>query len=89
MKQIGSLFAKYQKNLRPPQATVEREAVRIIKQVTGISLKDEQLSYSTGSRTLKINAPAVLRTEVVRMKGEVLGELKRSLGASSTPTSIL
>jgi|GEM_PF-2138200 hypothetical protein len=89
MKHLGSLFAKYQDTFKPPQATVQKKAVLVIADLLQIQLREDQLSYKTTTRTLKINAPSVIRSEIIRRKPELLAVLQRELGVSNAPTDLL
>lgn len=89
MKQIGDLFAKYKHTLKPPQATVERESVLVISQVVGINLSPTQLSYTTSTRILKVNAPGIIRSEVLRHKEDILNKLRQTLGVKNSPHTLI
>ena len=89
MKHLSSLFAKYKETLRPPQATVEKKAIEVIRDLLQISLTESQVTYKTTTRTLKIDAPSVVRSEVLRRKGELLTKLVNELGVSNSPKELL
>lgn len=86
---MSSLFAKYKNTLKPPQATVQKKTVELVAQVMGINLLDSQVSYKTTTRTLKINAPSVIRSEILRRKHELLVKLTQELGVTNAPTEIV
>lgn len=88
MQQIGSLFDKYKKTLRPPQRSVEKKALEVINQEFQFHLTEANLSYNPKTKTLKLNVPSVVRTEVMRQKSRVLVRLKTVLGEYS-PTELL
>ena len=88
MKQIGSLFEKYKKNLRPPQASVEQEAAVVIQELTSIPVRVEQLSYTLGTRVLTLQTPSVVRSEVLKQKEAILKELQYRLGKKHGPKDL-
>lgn len=86
---VKDLFEKYRKTLQAPQKTVEMEALRVIGEITGLQLKEEQLKYTVSSRVLTIKAPSLLRQEVALKQPQILVELKKRLGAKNAPQTIL
>lgn len=89
MKQIGSLFDVYRKKLKPPQASVEVRAAEIIAEITGLSIQSSHLSYSPATRTLRLQAPSVLRSEVLKRKLAVLQALSSLLGEQHCPKELI
>lgn len=88
MKQIGSLFEKYKKTLRPPQSSVEKEVVAVIVDITNLPIKPEQVTYQPGTKNVQLNMPSVLKTEILKQQPLILSELQRCLGEYSAPTRI-
>lgn len=86
---VGDLFEKYKKTLIAPQKTVETEALRVIGELVGIKLKEDQLSYTVSSKILYIQASSLIKQEIVFKKEEILTELKRCLGIKNSPQNIL
>lgn len=89
MKQIGDLFEKYRKTLRAPQASVEKECVKVIVEVTGFSITQNQLSYTVSTRTLHLKMPSVLKQEILLQREAILSALKSHLHEQSYPKTIL
>lgn len=87
--QLGNLLERYKRILQPPQATVEREAIVVIKELTTIQLVERQVSYTVGTRTLAIIAPSIIRSELRQHHFTILGELKKRLGAEHAPQAII
>lgn len=87
--QIGNLFAKYKQLLKPPQASVEKECIEVIKEITGFTLKPEQVSYTVSNRTLYLQVPSVLKSELKSQYPTILSQLKSRLTAAHSPTTIL
>ncbi|KKT78006.1 MAG: hypothetical protein UW75_C0051G0003 [Parcubacteria group bacterium GW2011_GWF2_44_8] len=86
---VKDLFEKYRKTLQAPQKTVELEAIRVIGELTNITLKEHQISYTVSTRVLAINAPSVIKQELKFKHTELLSELKKRLGAKSSPQTVL
>lgn len=87
--QLGNLLARYKTLLKPPQASVEKECLVVIKEVSGIQLTPQQVSYTVSTRTLIIKAPSVLRSELKFHHTAILQNLKTRLGENTTPTTII
>ena len=87
--QLGNLLARYKSILKPPQASVEKECLAVIKAVTGIELLPHQVSYTVSTRTLVLKTPSLLRSELMLHRGDILQELKGRLGEGSAPHTIL
>lgn len=86
---IGSLFEKYKKILRAPQASVVNEMVVIIHEVTNITLTPKQLSFTVSSRTLTVHAPSIVRQEVKFHEQTILKHAVAKLGTKNAPHVIL
>jgi hypothetical protein len=89
VSQLGNLIERYKKILKPPQASVEKEFIMVAKEVVGIELKPNQVSYTVSTKTIYIKAPSLLRSELLLYKVEILLNLKERLGDQNSPTTIL
>lgn len=89
IKKVGNLFEVYRKRLRAPQKTIIDEYIEVAKDVAGIVLTREQVSYSPPSKTLSIRASGVIKTELQFKKEEMLNHLKGRLGEQNAPRDIL
>lgn len=87
--QIGNLLLKYKKNLKPPQASVEKECIEVIKEVTNFLLKADQVEYTVSNKTLYLQIPSLLKSELKPQYPNILLALKNRLGAAHSPTTIL
>jgi hypothetical protein len=87
--QLGNLLERYKRIIKPPQATVVKEAVLIIEGITTIKLLPHQLSYTVGSRTLFIKAPSIICSELRSHHPTIIKELQSRLGAQNAPTTII
>lgn len=89
IKSLGSLFQIYKERLVAPQKSVTDAALEVIRDVTGITLLPHTCTYTPGTRTLKINASAMIRQELKRQEPEILAHLKGRLGERSVPKIML
>jgi hypothetical protein len=87
--QLGNLLERYKKILKPPQASVEKEAILVIKELTSITVHSHQISYTVGSRTLVIKTPSIIRSELKSHHPAIIKELQGRLGAQNAPTTII
>lgn len=87
-QQLGNLIERYKRILKPPQASVEKQAIETIANITGIVLQADQVGYQTGSRTLIIKAPSLVRSELLLSYDAILKALQAELGTANAPTHI-
>lgn len=88
-QQLGNLLLKYKSLIKPPQSSVVKESIEVIKEVTGLTLVESQLTYTVTTRTLVIKAPSVLGAEIKRHHELILKTLTTRLGEGNAPKSIL
>lgn len=86
---VGSLFEKYQKNLKPPQRTVEKACQETILEVLNITIATEQITYTVSTRTVYVQVPSILKNEIKMNANEILTALRERLGVQGTPTTLL
>jgi hypothetical protein len=89
MKRVGDLFAKYRDKIKPPQASVEKVCVAVIKDVTGFEVTLEQVTYTVSTRTVSLQVPSVLKSELRFYQQQILEQLRTQLGGDSAPLTIL
>lgn len=89
MKQIGDLFERYKKNLKAPQATVEKVCIEVIKKECGFDIDMKQLEYTVSTRTMYLRVPSLLSSELKLHRQQILNELKKRLGENGSPKVIL
>lgn len=85
---IKDLFSKYKNTLIPPQKTVEMEAIRVIGECTGLSIKENQITYTVSTRTVNLQVSGMLKQEIKIKSKEILKELSKRLGAKNSPLQI-
>ena len=86
---VKDLFAKYRQTLQAPQKSVEVEAIKVIGEVVGIRLNEDQVRYTVSSQVLHIKASGMLKQEVKMKEKEIIKNLKQALGVKSAPKTIL
>jgi hypothetical protein len=89
MKHVGSLLESFQKRFVPPQASVEKRVSEIICEITPLTIKPEQVSYSVGSKTISLKIPSILKSELQHHKTAILGRLDAEMGIKNSPKTIL
>jgi len=85
---IGSLFEIYKKRLRPPQASVEEVCFEVIREVTKFPISREWIVYTVSTRTVSIQAPSILKSELAFYYDEIKKQLQDKLGAAHAPLII-
>jgi hypothetical protein len=86
---VKNLFEKYKRTLQAPQKTVELECIRVVGEFFNIKLKEEQVEYVVSTRVLFIKAPSLIKQELKLKNNQILEELKKRLGAKSSPQTLL
>ncbi len=89
MKKVGDLFAKYRTRFKAPQATVEKVCVQAIKEECGFDVSVEQVSYTVSTRTISLQVPSILKTELKFHYSPILKHLERELGKDGCPKLII
>jgi hypothetical protein len=87
-KRVGDLFAVYRERLVPPQASVERACVKVVAAVVGIELTEAQVSYTVSTKTVSVQIPSVMKSELRFYQEIILAELRRELGERGAPQYI-
>lgn len=89
MKPLGSLFERYRKLLVPPQASVEKRVAEIITEITPLTISATQVKYSVGTKTISLQVPSILKSELQHHKAAVLQRLEVEMGIKNSPKVIL
>jgi len=89
MKRIGDLFEKYRTRFKAPQASVEKVCVAVINEVTGFELTAEQVTYTVNTRTVSLQVPSILKSELRFHHALILKKLTDQLGKDGAPKTIL
>jgi len=89
MKKLSSLFERYKKTLVPPQSSVEKRVAEIICELTPLTIKPEQVSYSVGNKTISLQVPSIIKSELQYHKATILGRLESEMGIKNCPKTIL
>ena len=89
MKRVGDLFDKYRKRLKAPQSTVEKACASVIKEVSGFDVTAEQITYTVSTRTVFLQVPSLLKSELRFHNKTILNKLEEQLGKEGAPQVIL
>jgi len=87
--QLGNLLLRYKKHFKPPQASVKKECLVAIKNITGLTLTEKQLAYTPNTRTLVLQVPSILKSELKISYKKILTEAETLLGKDSCPLTII
>ena len=86
---LSSCYQHYKRTLKPPQASVEKEVIVVVADVTGITLKSEQLTYTPATKTIALQVPSIIKTELRKHQAAILKQLQHNLGAENAPKVVL
>lgn len=86
---IKNLFSKYKNTLIAPQQSVEIEALRVVGELLGLTLKEGQVKYTVSTKTISFQAPSIIKQEIKLKQREILHELKKRLGPKNSPNILL
>ncbi len=86
--QISDLFSVYKQRLKPPQSSVEQVCYEVIKEVTKLPLSRESVVYTVSTRTISIQAPSLVKTELSFHYDEIKKQLQNKLGVGNAPLHI-
>ncbi|MBP6881088.1 MAG: hypothetical protein KBC35_00465 [Candidatus Pacebacteria bacterium] len=89
MKRVGDIFDKYKIRFKAPQASVEKECIAVIKEVSGFDIKSNQVAYTVSTRTISLRVPSILKSELRFHQNAILQELENRLGKDGCPKALL
>ena len=89
MKRVGDLFEKYRLKFKAPQATVEQACLEAIKEITGFDLPKGSVKYTVSTRTLALQVPSVMKSELRFHNESIIKKLEKKLGKETVPKTIL
>lgn len=87
--QIGTLFEKYKKRLRPPQGIVISTFCAVVAAELGVILAPAQMRYSVYSRTLSITTFGPQKSEILLNRARILALCREVLGTLGAPEHIV
>lgn len=88
INQIGDLFSRYKKRLKPPQFSIEKTTHKVIEEVTPLKIPLEKIKYTVSTKTLAINVPSIVKSELSFYKKDILKALENELGINNSPKHI-
>lgn len=86
---VKDLFAVYRARLQAPQASVVKEVVVVVQEVTGIAVTIDQFTYNVHTKAVSAKVPSVIRSELQYKHTEIRKRLVERLGEKSAPDIIL
>lgn len=89
MKSVGDLFEKYKTRFKAPQASVEKACAEAINEVTGFKVTQAQVTYTVATKTISLQVPSVLKSELKFHHAAIMERLERELGRDGCPKVIL
>ena len=89
MKSVGDLFAKYRARFVAPQASVEKACAEAIQEVAGMTITSDQITYTVATRTISVQAPSIVKSELRFHHQAILNRLEAELGERGAPKAIL
>jgi len=87
-KHLSTILEKFQKRFTPPQASVEKRVAELICELTPLTVTADQITYSVPSRTISIQVPSILKSELQHHKTAILGRLEKEMGVTNCPKTI-
>ena len=88
-KHIGDLFDKYKNHFKPPQASVEKVFVKVVKEKIGIEIDQKFIEYQPANRTLYLKIPSIVKTQIKIKEKEILKATEKDLGLNNSPKQIV
>lgn len=89
MKRLGDLFDKYKTRFKAPQASVEKAFIEVVKEITGYEITTDQVTYTVSTRTISLQIPSILKSELRFHHRLILEKLTTQLGREGAPKTIL
>lgn len=88
-EQLGNLLLRYKKIFKPPQQSVLKEVVVVIKETLGFEVQLHQFEYTVSSRVVYVRTPSILKTEILKNKALIKKALIERLGESHSPLDFI
>lgn len=89
MKRLGDYFERYKNRFKAPQASVEKECIEVIREVSGFVLTTNQVAYTVSTRTVSLRVPSIIKSELRFHQQAILQGLENRLGKDGCPKVIL
>ncbi len=86
---VADLFEKYRKVLKAPQGVVVTAFLEVIFDLLGVRIEKEQCVYQVSSKTLSVQVPGMIKSEIKLQKKLILQKMAEKLGEKSAPVEIL
>ncbi len=86
---ISDLFKKYTDVLKAPQGTVVQAFIEVIYDVLGVRVEKDQCTYTVSSKTLTVQVPGMIKSEIKLQKGTIMKKMAEKIGEKNIPQTIL
>jgi hypothetical protein len=88
-QQLGNLIERYKKIIKPPQQTVVKEVIIVVKEITNLQLQESNVTYSVPTKTIHLTVSGIVKTEIKKQQSQIIKKLTERLGEQQCPTVIL
>lgn len=89
LTKLSSLFDKYKKILKAPEASVVAAFLEVVEDMFAVRMSAKKISYNPSTRLLSVHGLGALKSEIRMREKEVLAHLRGRLGEKSAPTRIV
>lgn len=89
LKKASDLFAKYQKTLIAPEATVVKAVVEVIDDLFSVQVETSKIRYSPTTKILFLGGVGPLQSEIKLREKEVLDHLRGRIGPRNSPKRVV
>jgi len=86
---ISKLFLKYTHILKPPQKSIIKASIEVVKDIYDIDLNENNCTYQTNTKVLILHIPGIMKSELLLNKSTLLSEIAKKVGAKNAPKNIL
>ncbi len=84
-QQLGNLIERYKKILKPPQQSVIKEVIEVVKEVVKLQIDESKITYTVSSRTIHFQISGLLKTEIKKHQAQIIQKLTERLGEQNCP----
>lgn len=86
---LSNVLSLYKDRFKPPQASVEKVFIQVVQEVTGFSLKPNQVNYSVGNKIISLQVSSLIKTELKSKQQAIVERLVEVLPKQDVPKVIL
>lgn len=86
---LSNILDRFKDRFKPPQASVEKVFIDVVKEVVGFTLKPENVDYSVVNKTIHLKISSLLKTELKAKQSEINEVLLQRLPKHDVPKVFL